>query len=135
VLHGVSFDIERGETLGLVGESGSGKTTIGRAILGLAPISGGTIRFNGQDLSSLPKSERRNLAEHMQVVFQDPFTSLNPAMQIVDVLSEPLIVRRRSRRSEARRGGSVRRKRPGYPSCERPGGPDRAGPRLLRRPE
>jgi peptide/nickel transport system ATP-binding protein len=96
VLHGVSFDIERGETLGLVGESGSGKTTIGRAILGLAPISGGTIRFNGQDLSSLPKSERRNLAEHMQVVFQDPFTSLNPAMQIVDILSEPLIVRRRS---------------------------------------
>lgn len=91
ILKGVSLSIAPGETLGLVGESGSGKTTIGRAILGLAKPTGGTIRFDGRDITHLGHRERRPLAKDIQVVFQDPYTSLNPALQISDILSEPLI--------------------------------------------
>ncbi|GAA4917335.1 ATP-binding cassette domain-containing protein [Nesterenkonia rhizosphaerae] len=92
ILHGVSMEVGHGETMGLVGESGSGKTTIGRAVLGLVRPSGGSIRFAGQEISSLKGAERRGLASHLQVVFQDPYTSLNPSMTIGDILSEPLIV-------------------------------------------
>jgi ABC-type glutathione transport system ATPase component len=91
VLHGVSLKIRAGETLGVVGESGSGKTTIGRAVLGLAPISGGSIRFDGREITNLGVKDRRALARDLQVVFQDPYTSLNPALTIGDILSEPLI--------------------------------------------
>jgi len=91
VLKGVSIDIAPGETLGLVGESGSGKTTLGRAVLGLAAPTGGSIRFAGQDITNTPTKERRGLARDIQVVFQDPYTSLNPALQIADILAEPLI--------------------------------------------
>ena len=91
VLRGVSLDIAPGETLGLVGESGSGKTTLGRAVLGLASPSSGTISFNGQDITHLAARARRPFARDIQVIFQDPYTSLNPAMQISDILSEPLI--------------------------------------------
>ncbi len=91
VLHGVSLEVARGETLGLVGESGSGKTTIGRAVLGLVPSSGGRIRFDGRDIGGLGARERRSLGKDIQVVFQDPYTSLNPAMTIGDILAEPLI--------------------------------------------
>ncbi len=87
----VSFDIHRGETLGLVGESGSGKTTIGRAILGLVPISSGRIRFDGRDITRLGSRERRALTSEIQVVFQDPFGSLNPALSIGSTLVEPLL--------------------------------------------
>ena len=90
VIHGVSFDLAAGETLSLVGESGSGKTTIGRAILGLAPVSEGTIRFRGQIISNVNRSERRKLARDIQVVFQDPYSSLNPSMRIEDVIVEPM---------------------------------------------
>lgn len=90
VLHGVSLHIRPGETLGLVGESGSGKTTIGRAVLGLAPVTAGSITFAGRDISHASRSDRRKLSQHLQVVFQDPYTSLNPAMTIGDILSEPL---------------------------------------------
>jgi ABC-type glutathione transport system ATPase component len=90
VLHGVSIDIAPGETLGLVGESGSGKTTIGRAVLGLAPVTGGSIRFNGQELVGLKRAARRKIAGNLQVVFQDPYSSLNPSMTIEDILLEPL---------------------------------------------
>lgn len=94
VLHGVNLQIAPGETLGLVGESGSGKTTVGRAVLGLAPIVGGTIRFNGEDITRATHRRRRELARRMQVIFQDPYSSLNPAFTIEDILTEPLIAQR-----------------------------------------
>ncbi|PRY02544.1 ATP-binding cassette domain-containing protein [Allonocardiopsis opalescens] len=92
VLHGVSLEVAAGETLGLVGESGSGKTTIGRAVLGLVKPSGGSIRFDQREISGLSRRERRTLAPDIQVVFQDPYSSLNPAMTIGEILSEPLVV-------------------------------------------
>jgi peptide/nickel transport system ATP-binding protein len=90
VIHEVSFDLAAGETLSLVGESGSGKTTIGRAILGLAPVTAGTISFRGQAISNVPRRERRKLAKDIQVVFQDPYSSLNPSMTVESILVEPL---------------------------------------------
>lgn len=92
VLHGVSLTIDPGETLGVVGESWSGKTTIGRAVLGLAPPSGGRILFDRRDLATASARERRDLAREIQVVFQDPYSSLNPSMTVGDILAEPLIV-------------------------------------------
>jgi ABC-type glutathione transport system ATPase component len=92
VLHGISLHIDAGETVGLVGESGSGKTTLGRALLGLAPVTSGEIRYGGRLISGLGKKERRALSQEIQVVFQDPYTSLNPAMTVNDILTEPLLV-------------------------------------------
>jgi ABC-type glutathione transport system ATPase component len=89
-LHGVSVSVAAGETLGLVGESGSGKTTLGRAVLGLAPVVAGRITFEGDDITHASRAERRRLSRHMQVVFQDPYSSLNPAMTVGDILAEPL---------------------------------------------
>lgn len=89
-LHNVSIEIAAGETLGLVGESGSGKTTLGRAILGLAPVTEGKISFEGRDISHATRSERRELSRDIQVVFQDPYSSLNPSMEIGQILAEPL---------------------------------------------
>jgi ABC-type glutathione transport system ATPase component len=91
-LDGVSLHLAERETLGLVGESGSGKTTIGRAILGLAPVTGGRIRLSGRDITSAARRERRALSRDLQVVFQDPYSSLNPARTIGDTLAEPLSV-------------------------------------------
>lgn len=98
VLHGVSLEIPKGRTLGLVGESGSGKTTIGRAILGLAPVTGGRIRFDGDDISHVSRRERARLAREVQVVFQDPFSSLNPSMRVGEILTEPLTTQKIGRR-------------------------------------
>lgn len=89
---GVSFEIQAGQTIGLVGESGSGKSTIGKAILGLAPISGGTVAFEGRDVQSFTREERRQLSQFLQVIFQDPYGSLNPARTIGRTLAEPLTV-------------------------------------------
>jgi ABC-type glutathione transport system ATPase component len=89
-LKGVSLDILPGETVGLVGESGSGKTTLGRAALGLAPVSGGTITYDGRDISHLSRRQRRSLTSEIQVVFQDPYSSLNPSMTIEEILTEPI---------------------------------------------
>ncbi|WP_424447091.1 ATP-binding cassette domain-containing protein [Microbacterium arborescens] len=89
-LKGVSLDILPGETVGLVGESGSGKTTLGRAALGLAPVTEGSIMFDGRDISHLSRRERRPLSADIQVVFQDPYSSLNPSMTIEQILTEPL---------------------------------------------
>jgi ABC-type glutathione transport system ATPase component len=91
-LKGVSIEIGQGETLGLVGESGSGKTTLGRALLGLAPVTGGRILFEGEDIAHARRPQRRALSREVQVVFQDPYTSLNPSMTVGDILAEPLTV-------------------------------------------
>jgi len=90
VIDGVSFTVEEGETLSMVGESGSGKTTIGRALLGLAPVASGKIRFRGQTISGISRSARRRAAREVQVVFQDPYSSLNPSMRVEDILVEPM---------------------------------------------
>ena len=97
-LKGVSLDIRPGETVGLVGESGSGKTTLGRALLGLAPVTEGSVRYAGRDIGHLSRGERRELSSEIQVVFQDPYSSLNPAMTIEQILSEPLTARGTSAR-------------------------------------
>lgn len=89
---GVSFDIRKGETLGLVGESGCGKTTTGRCILQLETPSGGEILYDGVNLNELSKEEMRPLRKRIQVIFQDPFSSLNPRMKIGDIIAEPMHV-------------------------------------------
>jgi len=88
---GVSFDIKRGETLSLVGESGCGKSTVGKAILRLYPITDGEVWLGGQRIDNMSAGKLRALRRHVQVVFQDPFSSLNPRMKVRDILAEPLI--------------------------------------------
>ena len=99
-LHEVSLDVRAGETVGLVGESGSGKSTLGRAILGLAPVSGGSITYDGRNIAHASQRVRRELARDIQVVFQDPLSSLSPSLTVGVSLAEPLRVRHVSR-SEA----------------------------------
>ena len=88
---GISFDIFKGETLGLVGESGCGKSTAGRVILQLYPATGGNVIYQGRDLTSLSKEELRKQRPHMQMIFQDPQDSLNPRMTVGSIISEPLV--------------------------------------------
>ena len=102
-LGGVSLDVAPGECVGLVGESGSGKTTLGRAVLGLAPVTSGSITYRGREISRLRNRERRALAADLQVVFQDPYTSLNPSLTIEQILTEPLIARRTDKQQARRR--------------------------------
>lgn len=93
VIRGVDLVINEGETLSLVGESGSGKSTIGRALLGLAPVSRGTVRFDGVDVTRMTRRQRRPHTAGLQAIFQDPYSSLNPAMTVESILSEPLLAR------------------------------------------
>ena len=88
----VSFDLYPGETLGIVGESGCGKTTLGRTILKLHPSSGGQIIYDGQDITDYSKTRMRSLRTEMQIIFQDPYSSLPPRATVGDILSEPVKV-------------------------------------------
>jgi oligopeptide/dipeptide ABC transporter ATP-binding protein len=89
---GIDFTIDKGKTLGLVGESGSGKTTVGRTVLGLIPATGGRAVFDGIDLFSQTPGQWRAMRRRMQIIFQDPMSSLNPRMTIAGIVGEPLMV-------------------------------------------
>jgi ABC-type oligopeptide transport system ATPase subunit len=98
----VSFSIESGETFGLVGESGSGKTTTGRCVLRLVEPTSGEVRFKGEDLLALPAGRLRVARRDMQIVFQDPYSSLNPRMRVGSIVEEPLVIHQRGNKSERR---------------------------------
>ena len=98
----VSIELRRGEVLGLVGESGSGKTTLGRTILGLVPATEGSIEFNGREITTMSERELRALRRDMQIVFQDPHASLNPAMTIAQLVEHPLQIHGVGSRAERR---------------------------------
>lgn len=97
---GISFSVNRGQTFGLVGESGCGKTTLGRCILQVLPLTSGTISFDSQRLSYVGKTRPKDLSSKMQVVFQDPASSLNPRHKIKDIILEPLVIQGRVSKKE-----------------------------------
>jgi dipeptide transport system ATP-binding protein len=101
VLHDVDIAISRGETIGIVGESGSGKTTLGRALLGLVAPSGGSIVFEGRQIAGLGEAAMRPLRRRMQMIFQDPMSSLNPRRAVRHILIEPLLLHRHGSRADA----------------------------------
>jgi len=101
----IDLDIRPGETLGVVGESGCGKTTLGRSLLRLVPASSGQVLFEGQDILRLDKTDLRRLRPEMQIVFQNPFSSLNPRLNVLDLVAEPL--RTHTRLKEAERAARV----------------------------
>ena len=111
----VSLDVGQNETVGLVGESGSGKTTLSRAVLGLTQPSGGTVRFEEEDITRASRKRRRELSRHLQVVFQDPYGSLSPTRTIGQTLAEPLIAHRLASPQQARDQVAVMLDRVGLP--------------------
>jgi peptide/nickel transport system ATP-binding protein len=104
---GISLDVRRGETLGLVGESGCGKSTTGRAIMQLPPPTGGTVHFDGKDLTQMSRDDMRAARTKMQMIFQDPISSLNPRRKVRDIVMEPLNIWKRGTTDE--RGSLVDR--------------------------
>ncbi len=99
----VSFEVRQGETLGLVGESGSGKSTTGYCVLRLLKPTAGSVRFDGEELTTMPRNALRRMRREMQIVFQDPYASLNPRMTIGDIVGEPLLVHKIGDRKRRRR--------------------------------
>ncbi len=104
---GVSLTIGEGETLGLVGESGCGKTTFGRAVMGLQKITAGSVKFDGRDVATMDAHERKTFYQRCQMVFQDPFSSLNPRMTVMDIITEAMVYHGLIKSAE-KRGAALR---------------------------
>lgn len=101
-LDNVSLDLKHGSTLAVVGESGSGKSTLARCLLQLQPLDSGSVLFQGRDLAELPAHELREQRRHLQMIFQDPFASLNPRMRVAEIVGEGLLIHRLGNQEEQR---------------------------------